>query len=306
MPVVTLQSAGMMLHEIPEFISITGLLKATPREQDGQRFIFMEVSNEGLDQQGEKVLTQALAESAAIFKAHGNIDIDHATQLRERGGFHDWMSYEIGRPVDVKIDGLRTLVKAQLYQGDTDLARNANLVWESLTQLSPPARWYPSVGGAVLEKAMEFDPDSQAKVAVIKKVRWTNVGLSRTPVNQHVPIAQTVPFGALSKCWLPGGLNFTKALEAGYGTDSAALTGGAALRKQSLDPQIQSYWDFRDRFAADVRRKKVKIQKQNLQPLLDYATRQYRMTPDDAAEYLERFFGDIKRHQTKSATRINP
>lgn len=286
--------AGMMLHEIPEFISITGLLKATPREQDGQRFIFMEVSNESLDQQGEKVLTQALADSAAIFQAHGNIDIDHATQLRERGGFRDWMHYEIGRPVDVKIDGQRTLVKAQLYQGDTELARNANFVWESLTQLNPPARWYPSVGGAVLEKAMVFDPDSQAKVAVIKKVRWTNVGLSRTPVNQHVPTAQTVPFGALSKCWLPSGLNMGKALEAGYSTDSAALTGGAALRKQSLDPQIQSYWDFRDRFADDLRAKKVTMQKKNLTPLLDYAGSAYGINPDTAADYLERFFNDLK------------
>ena len=179
--------AGMMLHEIPEFISITGLLKATPREQDGQRFIFMEVSNENLDQQGEKVLTQALADSAAIFQAHGNIDIDHATQLRERGGFRDWMHYEIGRPVDVKIDGQRTLVKAQLYQGDTELARNANFVWESLTQLNPPARWYPSVGGAVLEKAMEFDPDSQAKVAVIKCAGPTSACLGRRSTSTSRP-----------------------------------------------------------------------------------------------------------------------
>lgn len=296
----------MHLNEIPEFISITGLLKATPHEQDGQRFIFMEVSNESLDQQGEKVLSQALAESAAIFKAHGNIDIDHATQLRERGGFRDWMHYEIGRPVDVRINGAHTFVKAQLYQGETELARNANFVWESLTQLNPPARWYPSVGGAVLEKSMEFDPDAQAKVAVIKKVRWTNVGLSRTPVNQYVPAAQTVPFGALAKCWTPSGLNLSKALEAGYGTDSAALTGGAALRKQSLDPQIQSYWDFRDRFAADLRSKKVKLQQQDLSPLLDYATHEYRMNPDAAADYLERFLLDLKNGLKRNKQRNLP
>ena len=291
----------MMIHEIPDFISITGLLKARAHEQDGQRLVFMEVSNEHLDQQGEKVLAQALAESAALFKAHGNIDIDHATQLRERGGFRDWMHYEIGRPVEVNIDGARTFVKAQLYQGETELARNAHFVWESLTQLNPPARWYPSVGGAVLEKAMEFDPDAQAKVAVIKKVRWTNVGLSRTPVNQHVPAAQTVPFGALAKCWLPTGLHFGKALEAGYGTDSAQLTGGAALRKQSLDSQIQSYWEFRDRFAADLRRKKVKVQQQDLQPLLDYALHAYRLNPDDAATWLERFCTDLSHSRRRKS-----
>ena len=302
MPVVTVRYAGMMLHEIPEFISITGLLKARPNEQDGQRFLYMEVSNERMDQQGEKILSKALEESAPLFKLHGNIDIDHATQLRERGGFRDWMHYEIGRPVEVKIDGPRTLVKAQLYQGETELARNANFVWESLTKLNPPARWYPSVGGEVLEKSMEFDPDTQSKVAVIKKVRWTNVGLSRTPVNQHVPTAQTIAFSALVKCWQPAGLNLGKALEASYGTDSAQLTGGAALRKQSLDTHVQSYWDFRDRLAHDIRRKKVKVHPSGYQSLLNHATRAYRLNKDDASEYLERFVHDLKRARSKQFT----
>lgn len=278
----------------PDFIAIAGLLKASPQEEAGQRFIYFEASNETVDQQGERVLAQALAASADLFQRHGNIDIDHETQLRRDP---NWMLYEIGRPIDVKLAGPATFVKAQLYQGDTDLARNANLVWDSLTKLTPPARWYPSVGGAVLEKGYEIDPDSKARVALIKRVRWTNVALSRTPVNQAVPTVQTVPMGALTKCWTPTGLNWQKALEAGYGTDSATLTQGAALRRQSLDPQIQSYWEFRDRLADALRRHTVKAEPNTL---LDFAVRTYHLTHDDAAEYLERFFGELHRHRASS------
>lgn len=284
--------------DLPDFIAVSGLLKASPREEDGQRFIYFEASNETLDQQGEKVLAQALADSAALFLAHGNIDIDHETQLRRQA---DWLLYEIGRPVDVRIAAGATFVKAQLYQGDTDLARNANLVWDSLTRLTPPARWYPSVGGAVLDKGYEIDPESKARIALIKKVRWTNVALSRTPVNQAVPVVQTVPVGALAKCQTAAGLNWSKALEAGYGTDVSTLTGGAALRRQSLDSRIQSYWTFRDRFAEDLRRQKVKVEKQDPQPLHDYIVRTYHLNHDDAADYLERFFGDLHRHRRRSA-----
>ena len=287
---MTLQCTGMTT-EIPEFFAITGLLKASVQEDGGERFIYLEASNETVDQQGERVLSQALKDSAQTFLQFGNLDIDHETQLRRDP---NWLLYEIGKPVDVRIDGPRTFVKGQLYRGDTDLAKNANRVWESLTQLTPPARWYPSVGGAVLEKGYEIDPKTKARTALIKRVRWTNIALSRTPVNQAVPTVQTVPMGTLSKCWTPAGLNWGKALEAGYGTDSASLTGGAALRRQSLDPQIQSYWDFRDRLAGDIRRKKVRLHPRNLAPLLDYASDTYRIHPDTAAEYLERFLGDLK------------
>ena len=289
----------MMPATLPEFIAVSGLLKASPQEEGGRHFIFFEASNETIDQQDERVLAKALAESVSMFTRHGNIDIDHETQLRRTP---DWMLYEIGLPVDVKIDGAATFVKAQLYQGDTDLARNANLVWDSLTKLTPPARWYPSVGGAVLEKSYEIDPDSKARVALIKKVRWTNVALSRTPVNQSVPTVQTVPMGALAKSWTVAGLNWQKALEAGYGTDMSALTGGAALRTQSLDHQIHSYWDFRDRLAQDIRSQTVRLNRQDLTGVHRHIVDHYHLDADEAADYLERFFGDLDRRRSPRKT----
>ncbi len=52
------------LDSLPDFFSISGLLKATPRTEHGERFVFLEASNKTVDQQGERVLAQAPAHSA--------------------------------------------------------------------------------------------------------------------------------------------------------------------------------------------------------------------------------------------------
>lgn len=274
-----------------EFLSFPDLLKATPAQEAGGRFIYFEASNEARDQQNEVVLQKALQDSAETFLQSGNIDIDHFTQIGPKLGIADYNTYEIGQPVQVKADGKSTFVKAQLYQGDTPMAARANEVWDSLTKLSPPARWRPSVGGAVLEKEAKRDPATGCSHTIIKRVRWVNVGISRTPVNQTVPTVQTVPFGALAKSWTAAGLNLSKALEAGYGTDSATLEGGAALRGQSLDPKLQSYWDFRDRVAGDIRKR---VLKGDAAGLVAHAQSTYGLPASQAAEWTERFHADLR------------
>ncbi len=93
---------------------------------------------------------------------------------------------------------------------------------------------------------------------VIKRVRWENVGLSKTPVNDHVSVCATVPVGAFAKCWVAGiGFDLVKALEGGYGTDAAALTGGGALRRKSLYGAPINYFDFRNRISTAVMAKAV-------------------------------------------------
>jgi len=140
-----------MLAEIPEYITLgSAFLKAVPAEEAGERFLYMEASNEDPDHQHEVVLQKALEDSASYFLRHGNIDLSHYTLLGPKAGIANHYEYEIGKPVDVRVQGDRTFVKAQLYKGDSAMARNANMVWDSLTKQSPPARWYPSVGGAVL------------------------------------------------------------------------------------------------------------------------------------------------------------
>ena len=241
-----------------EYLSFPDFFKATPAEEGGSRFVYLEASNEARDFQGERVLAKALADSAEYYSRYGNLDLDHLTQIGAKKGIPNHYAYEIGRPLEVKVRGEKTWVKGSIYQGDAPVAAHANEYWDSLTKLRPPKRWYPSVGGAVMDKGPEFDPATRTTSTVVRKVRWTNIGFSQTPVNLDVPEVSTVPFGALAKSWGAGGLNLNKALTAGYGTDSATLSGGGALRRQSLDRGMASYWDFRDAAARDLRKKRTK------------------------------------------------
>lgn len=278
-----------------QFLSISEMFKATPFEEGDDRFVFIEASNEALDQQGEVVLTKALADSADYFLRYGNLDIDHITQIGAKAGVPDYELFEIGRPVDVKIDGRRTLVKGQIYCGEGPVAERANRFWDSLTKLNPPQRWYPSVGGQVMAPKMTvIDPQTKSKKAVVTQVRWTNVGFSKTPVNQMVPVATTIPFGAFAKCWSASGFDIAKALEAGYGSDSAGLTGGGALRKQSLHGAPINYWDFRDAMSAALVGKQ--IAEPNAARLIKHATERLGIARSQAAEWVERFMRDLARH----------
>ncbi len=278
-----------------QFLSFPGLLKATPSVEAGERFVYFEASNESRDLQGEVVLAKALAESATYFKAFGNIDVDHVTQIGAKAGIPDYLLFEIGKPVEVRTDAPSTFVKAQIYRGEGQMAKKANQVWESLTEITPPARWYPSVGGGVLEKAQVRDSETGEMHTVVRKVRWTNVGLSRTPVNHTVGTVGTVPMAQLAKSWGAEGLeiDLNKALDTGaYQTDAATMTGGAALAKQSLYRGIQSYWDFRDRMGHDLAKHVVSGEPD---AIIDRAHAHYGIDPATAGLWAERLKADIKR-----------
>lgn len=292
-----------LLAGIPEFLSIGSMLKATPQTDGGQRVVYFEASNEGVDQQSEVIAAKALAESAEYFKRYGNIDIDHYTLIGKpnpeqgRPGIPGCELYEIGRPIDVRQTGGTTFVKAEIYSGVGPAAQRANDFWASITDLNPPQRWYPSVGGSVLAKAVELDKNGMRK-AIIKKVRWNNIGVSKTPVNQHVGTCATIPLGAFAKSWSSAGLDFAKAIEAGYGTDSATLTGGSALRGQSLDGSIHSYFDFRNKLAGEMR-KGAAGKNPGARELVAHASKQFGIAPDRAAEWCERFMRDLKNGLNK-------
>ncbi len=280
-----------LLAAVPDYISVGGLLKATPTEESGRRFIFFEASNEDVDHQNEVVLQKALAESSDYYLRHGNIDLSHFTIIGPKAGIPNYMEYEIGKPVSVQVNGKRTFVKAELYQGDSAMARNANLVWDSLTKQSPPARWYPSVGGAVLAKSVKIDPKTGEKVAVVERVRWNNTALDRCPVNKTVPEVSLAPVGTFTKAL--GGFVIAKTLTAGYGTDAATLAGGAALRKQSLDRGLHSYWDFRNRL-ADALRKGAAGKNPGARELVEFSAKEFALPHYDAAEWVERFMRDLQ------------
>jgi len=289
-----------LINACPDYISVAGIFKATPKTEGDKRFVYMEASSEGRDQQGEVIIAKALSESSDFFLRYGNVDIDHYTKIGPRLGIQDSSSYEIGLPKEVRRDGSQTFVKAEIYQGDGQAAIKANQFWSSLTDINPPARWYPSVGGSALEKSVEVDADGIRK-AVIKKLRWFNIGMSKTPVNQHVGTCAAVPIGAFNKCLLNGGLDVAKALEAGYGTDSAALTGGGALRKQSLDGKPANYFDFRNKLAAAMR-SGAPGKNPGSSDLVRYASETYGMSPDESSEHVERFMRDLQTGLKRKAS----
>lgn len=290
-----MRSDEQLLGQIPDFVFVETMLKAVPAEEAGERFIYLEASREDRDQQNEIVLSKALQDSADHFLKFGNIDIDHKSMpsVARQYGINDPESWEVGVPSEVKFRDGKTFVKARLFSGDTPLADRANMVWDSMTKLNPPARWYPSVGGAVLEKSVKIDPETKDKVGVVTKVRWSNLAISRQPVNQHVGAVTTVPFGALAKAWTPEGLNISKALEAGYGTDSAALAGGAALRKQSLHGAPVSYFEMRDTLSKLMLDGSVGANP-GARELAEYCSVKFGLSPDESAEFVERFMRDLK------------
>lgn len=273
-----------------EYLSFPSFMKATPATEGDQRFLYLEASNEARDYQNERVLAKALADSADYYKRYGNFDIQHRSMIGLATGDPHYHLHEIGRPEEVKADGTRTFVKGIIFRGDTPVAACANDFWDSITKLRPAQRWYPSVAGKILGDAKDVDPETRAPRRTITKVLWANIGFSRTPVNPKVPEVSTVPFGVLAKCWGGAGLDLTKALEAGYGTDSAGLTGGAALRRQSLDHGVQSYQSFRERLAGDIRRGGVKA---NAASILHHATTGYSLDAEQAGDWGEQFLKDL-------------
>jgi hypothetical protein len=274
-----------ILASAPDFVT-SAWLKATPKTEGDRRILYMEASNEGLDQQGETVAAKALAESADYYKRYGNVDIDHVTMIGPKLGIPDHQSYEIGRPLDVGQRDGKTFVKAEVFRGDGLAATRANHFWSSITEIEPPKRWYPSVAGSVLEKAVEVGKDGMRK-AMIKRVRWSNIGMSRTPVNQHVPVCATVPMGT-----------FAKALVAGYGTDAAQLTGGAALREQSLEGRPANYFDFRHRLARMLRKGECGPNP-GAHALIDHSVTHFGLSPSEATEHVGRFMRDLRRATIK-------
>lgn len=281
-----------LLSSLPDFVSFGTMMKASPVEEAGERFVYVEASKESRDQQGEIVLAKALQESASIFKKFGVVDIDHKSMpaVAKRNQIDNPDEWIVGLPVDVRFRDGTTFVKAQLRKGDSPLAARANQVWEGLTKISPPNRYYASVGGSVLGRDVRIDPVTKEKVAVITKTRWDNLALSLQPVNPDLSPAATTPVGVFAKS-LNGFV--VKALEAGYGTDAAALTGGAALRKQSLQ-------------GANYHRAREKVSRAMLNgglgnnpgphEIMDFVSREFGVSPEEGAEFTERLLGDIHRN----------
>lgn len=285
-----------LLATLPDFVRFDTMMKARPATEGDERIVYVEASTEARDQEGEVVLSKALKDSLDVFMKFGVVDLDHKSMpsVAQKYGIpqEDCPKWIVGQPVAVRFDGDKTLVKARLRQGDTPLAAQANQIWDGLTKLNPPDRYYASVGGSVLAREIRIDPATKDRIPVITKTRWNNLALSLQPVNQHLDAASTVPIGTFAKAF--NGFVLSKALEAGYATDASAMTGGQALSMQSLDRGIASYFDFRERISADIRAGKVG------RDVTKYAMTSYGLSADQASTWAEKFLQDITRSSAKS------
>ena len=291
-----MKTDAQLLATIPDHIAFGVMLKATPATEGDDRIIYVEASKESKDIEGEIVLAKALKDSAAYFLKFGVLDLDHKSMpsVAQKFGLNaeEWA---IGQPLDVKFSGDTTIVKAKLYSGDTPLAAKANSVWEGLTKLNPPKRYYASVGGSVLGREVRIDSDG-SRIPVITKTRWNNLALSLSPVHDGLDVASAAPMGVFAKSL--NGYVMSKALEASYATDATAMTGGAAFSTQSIDTSIQSYFDFRERIADAIRSHQVG------RDITKYAIRTFGLSHDQASKWALRMLRDIKQSSASKQKRL--
>jgi phage terminase small subunit len=127
--------------------------------------------------------------------------------------------YVIGEPLDVFTNGTSTLVKGKLYAKNEYAQKFIKLLDQNSSRVRA------SVGGLVprVKKALE----SGRKVGQVVSVLWDDIALTITPVNPTVEPAVSLAKSLSS-------FDFVKALSAGYGTDSAAFSGGRALQKEDV------------------------------------------------------------------------
>lgn len=291
-----------LLSQEPDFFQLNILMKATPATEGSSRIVYVEASHESPDQVGEIVLQKALKDSVEVFKKFGVLDVDHKSMpsVAAMYGIESPEEWIIGQPIDVTFKGGTTIVKAQLRQGDTPLANRANMVWDGLTKLNPPDRYYASVGGRVLGRDIRIDPETGSKIPVITQTRWDNLALSLQPVHGGLNPTTLTPIGTFAKSL--GGFVLSKGLEASYATDAADKTGGAAFGMQSLDTgSPHSYYDFREQLAAALKSGKVKSQ--SMTGLISFAHKQFNLQPDEAAEWVDRFLGDLKSSLSTRSTK---
>jgi len=230
------------------------MMKAHASVEGGQRIVYFEASTEVRDMQGEKVLLSALEQSIPYFLKYGRIDLDHASVLGQiRGAKVNPYAYEIGKPLDARVENGSVWVKAAIFSSanpDNRFTEAADIFWDSLNT-NPPVTWFPSIAGEVYAEAAVVD--SGMPTQEIRGIRWHSVGLSRTPVNPAVAPVATMPVRAFAKAFsalgdltdLLGILKPIKApqkpfspVESGTGVDyDSAVIQKAIAALQQTDPK---------------------------------------------------------------------
>lgn len=172
-------------------------------EEGNDWMLYLEASNEHLDQDNEIIESGALRKAKDYYLGHGVISWDHKHKIK------DDPLYIIGDPLDVKFsqDG-RTLVKGRLYQHNR-IARN---LWDNIR--SAARMLGASIGGNYLHKAADR----------VKRVLWDETAVTHKPIND-------LTYGSVQAMPFP---EFMKAMMAGAGVNPEGFSGGRAMIPESM------------------------------------------------------------------------
>ena len=213
---------GQMTNHDQIFLELH-LSKALDKDEFGNVIFEAEASNENLDIEQQRVLQSALLQTKDYFLKSGVISKDHKHRTFNEDGTYDiHEEFVIGEPISVSTDGLRTMVKGKLYPKNEHAKKLIDLFEQGSTRIKA------SVGGLVprIKKTIE----NGKKIGEVVSVLWDDLALTITPVNHTVEPAVSMAKSLSS-------LEFVKALSVGYGTDSAAFTGGRALQKEEAEDE---------------------------------------------------------------------
>ncbi|GAB6276253.1 MAG: hypothetical protein SAMD01599839_07930 [Rectinema sp.] len=194
------------------------LSKAIATDENGNWIVEAEASNENLDFDGQVVLQRALLDSKDYFLQNGVISYDHR-HLRADPDDPNWSpeKYIIGEPIEVYNKGSKTFVKAKLYKSN-QIAR------ELVAKLKDGStRIKTSVGGKRPEVVSTWNNHIGRMVEQVARVLWDELAITFKPVNQSL-----TPVALSSSA-------FVKSLQAGFGTDSADMSGGRAMIGEDLE-----------------------------------------------------------------------
>lgn len=232
---------GVILETLERInISLDNFLIKSGNTAGTDRVVFIEASNEARDLQNEIILQKALKDSVDYFLSEGLLSYDH---LHKANNYDP--DFVLGEPDEVKFandEHKTTFVKGHFYN-DNDSNSLIRKVYDKIQQGSRRVR--ASVGGGIIEKVN----------GLIKAVKWDEVAFSFKPVNNTLKSASIIPIGEFAKSFYTtekvietewtledviksiGQDKITlliKALQTGSQTDSAKITGGQALIKQSI------------------------------------------------------------------------
>lgn len=194
------------------------IIKSYGEEDEDGNYIFeTEASNENLDLQNQIIQQKALTDSKEYFLSNGVISDDHQHKRYDASGnvISDKTKI-IGEPISVRTEGTRTFVKGKLYS----YVGAAKPFIDLLKAHS--SRVKASVGGT--KPIVRKNKDGTETVTAFM---WNDLALTCSPVNY------TVGSAAFAKSM--SNVDFCKALSAGYGTDSSAMTGGRASQGEDLE-----------------------------------------------------------------------